>query len=81
LWRAAALNASFCSWRAISVPSFWRRSKAGDSPAADDFAGLRHLRDTLGERFKAGVLLYTGSQTLPFGNRLAAVPVSGLWRV
>ena len=54
--------------------------KAGASPDADDFAGLRHLRDTLGERFKAGVLLYTGSQTLPFGNRLAAVPVSGLWQ-
>lgn len=54
--------------------------KAGASPDADDFAGLRHLRDTLGERFKAGVLLYTGSQTIPFGDRIAAVPVSGLWQ-
>jgi predicted AAA+ superfamily ATPase len=53
--------------------------KAGASPDAADFAGLRYLRDTLGERFKAGVLLYTGSQTIPFGDRLAAVPVSGLW--
>jgi predicted AAA+ superfamily ATPase len=54
--------------------------KAGASPDDGDFAGLRYLRDTLGERFKAGVLLYTGSQTLPFGDRLAAVPVSGLWQ-
>ncbi len=54
--------------------------KAGASPDAADFAGLRYLRDTLGERFKAGVLLYTGFQTLPFGDRLSAVPVSGLWR-
>lgn len=54
--------------------------KAGASPDGDDFAGLRHLRDTLGERFKAGVLLYTGSQTIPFGDRIAAVPVSGLWQ-
>jgi len=53
--------------------------KAGASPDGADFAGLRHLRDKLGARFKAGVLLYTGSQTLPFGDRLAAVPVSGLW--
>jgi predicted AAA+ superfamily ATPase len=53
--------------------------KAGASPDAADFAGLRHLRDKLGARFKAGVLLYTGSQTLSFGDRLAAVPVSGLW--
>ncbi len=54
--------------------------KAGASPDAEDFAGLRYLRDTLGGRFKAGVLLYTGSQTIPFGDRLAAVPVSGLWQ-
>jgi hypothetical protein len=40
---------------------------------------LRYLRDKLGERFKAGALVYTGSRTLPFGDRLAAVPVSGLW--
>lgn len=53
--------------------------KASATPAAKDFAGLRHLRDTLGARFKAGVLLHTGADTLPFGERLAAVPVSGLW--
>jgi len=44
-----------------------------------DFAGLRYLRDKLGARFKAGVVLYLGSDTLPFGDRLAAVPLSGLW--
>ena len=35
--------------------------------------------DKLGDRFKAGVLLYTGPSTVPFGDRLAAVPLSGLW--
>ncbi len=44
-----------------------------------DFAGLRYLRDKLNSRFKGGVVLYTGSDTLPFGDRLAAVPLSGLW--
>lgn len=53
--------------------------KAAATATGRDFAGLRHLRDRLGARFKAGVLLYTGSETLPFGERLSAVPVSGLW--
>jgi hypothetical protein len=53
--------------------------KASATPAASDFASLRYLRDKLGPRFKAGVVLHTGADTLPFGDRLAAVPVSGLW--
>lgn len=53
--------------------------KTAASAAKNDFAGLRYLRDRLGERFKGGVLLYTGAETLPFGDRLAAVPLSGLW--
>lgn len=44
-----------------------------------DLRGLRHLRDKLGPRFKAGVVLYTGEQTVPFEDRLAAVPLGGLW--
>jgi predicted AAA+ superfamily ATPase len=44
-----------------------------------DFRGLAFLRDKLGPAFKAGALLYTGANTLPFGDRLAAVPMSGLW--
>lgn len=53
--------------------------KASATPHVSHFAGLRHLRDTLGDRFRAGVVLHTGADTLPFGDRLAAVPVSGLW--
>jgi|HubBroStandDraft_4_1064222.scaffolds.fasta_scaffold24831_3 predicted AAA+ superfamily ATPase len=53
--------------------------KTTASVAAKDFAGLRHLRDKLGNRFKAGVVLYTGKRTLSFGDRLAAVPLCGLW--
>ncbi len=54
--------------------------KASATPASGDFAGLRYLRDKLGARFNAGVVLHTGADTLPFGDRLAAVPISGLWR-
>jgi predicted AAA+ superfamily ATPase len=46
---------------------------------AKDFAGLRYLRDKLGTRFRAGVVLYSGRQTLNFGDRLTAVPLCGLW--
>jgi uncharacterized protein len=53
--------------------------KATATPSRQDFAGLRYLRDKLGTRFRAGVVLYTGSDTLPLGDRLAAVPLSGLW--
>jgi predicted AAA+ superfamily ATPase len=53
--------------------------KAAATASNADFAGLRYLRDKLGVRFKAGVVLHTGSETHPFGDRLAAVPLSGLW--
>lgn len=53
--------------------------KTAASVAAKDFAGLRHLRDKLGNQFKAGIVLYTGKRTLSFGDRLAAVPLCGLW--
>lgn len=54
-------------------------SKLSATVHASDFNALRHLRDRLGERFKTGVVTYTGPDTLPFGERLWAVPVSGLW--
>lgn len=53
--------------------------KSAASASSSDFRGLRHLRDKLGDRFKAGVVLYTGPSTVPFGDRLAAVPLPGLW--
>jgi predicted AAA+ superfamily ATPase len=53
--------------------------KATATVHARDFRGLTHLKDKLGARFKAGALLYTGANTVPFGERLAAVPLCGLW--
>lgn len=53
--------------------------KAAASLARGDARGLTYLRDRLGERFKAGALIYTGEATVPLGDRLAAVPLSGLW--
>jgi uncharacterized protein len=53
--------------------------KLGATPGKSDFSGLAHLRDKLGARFKAGVVINTGAETLPFGERLWAVPATGLW--
>jgi predicted AAA+ superfamily ATPase len=49
------------------------------TPSESDFSGLTHLRDAIGDRFKAGVVVNTGAETLPFGDRLWAMPVTGLW--
>ena len=53
--------------------------KTAASVSASDFRGLVHLRDKLGPRFRAGIVLYAGERTLPFGDRMAAVPISALW--
>lgn len=53
--------------------------KASRTVGASEFRGLAALRDKLGERFRLGVLLYSGSQPLPFGDRLWALPLSSLW--
>jgi uncharacterized protein len=54
--------------------------KASSTVAAGDFRGLRHLAERTGDDFIAGLVFYTGTQTLPFGPRLRAVPVSALWQ-
>lgn len=64
-------------------------SRAGDIAAVEvkasatvrprDYAAMAKLRDARGERFKTGVVVYTGAHTVPLGDRLWAMPVSGLW--
>jgi uncharacterized protein len=55
--------------------------KASSSVRAGDVAGLRLLADRLGDRFAGGVVLYTGEQPVPFGDRLLALPLAALWEV
>lgn len=44
-----------------------------------DFAGLKKLAELAGDRFHRGVVLYAGRESLAFGQRLEAAPVSSLW--
>jgi predicted AAA+ superfamily ATPase len=53
--------------------------KASSTVRPDDFRGLRHLGQRLGDDFLVGLVLYTGPETLSFGPRLRAMPISSLW--
>jgi len=54
--------------------------KSGHRVRADDFKGLRALRDVAGDRFRLGVMLYDGNHVAPFGDDFLALPMSVLWR-
>jgi len=49
--------------------------KLSASVASHDIKGLASLRDALGDHFVRGVILYTGQEVMPMGDRIFAVPV------
>jgi predicted AAA+ superfamily ATPase len=55
--------------------------KASATVRARDFRGLVHLRERMGPRLVTGAVIYAGEHTLPFGERLWALPLSALWSV
>lgn len=55
--------------------------KASASVGANDFKGLRDLAATVAGKFRRGVVLYTGSESVPFGENFHALPISALWRL
>jgi uncharacterized protein len=54
--------------------------KAGGTYRSEDLRGLRQLRDRLGERFHAGVLIYTGQLSARVDDRISVLPVDALWQ-
>jgi len=54
--------------------------KASATVRPGDFAGMKVLAQACGDRFAFGVVLYDGADVVPFGDRLAAAPLSCLWR-
>lgn len=55
--------------------------KASSTVRSEDFRGLRHLADRLGDDFIAGFVAYTGPETLAFGPKLRTIPISAIWEV
>lgn len=53
--------------------------KAASTVGRSDFRGLTHLADRLGKDLLAGIVLYTGQETLPFGPQFRAIPISAVW--
>ncbi len=53
--------------------------KGAATVGARDFRGLRALAEATGDRFRRGVVLYTGRTAVPFGSHLHALPVDSLW--
>ena len=45
-----------------------------------DFGGLRTLAEACQDQFAYGVVLDDGADFVPFGDRLAAAPLSSLWK-
>jgi len=54
-------------------------AKAAATVSEGDLKGLRKLNHLAPEHFVAGVVLYDGTDTLPLGPRLWAIPFSTLW--
>ncbi len=54
--------------------------KAAATTGPDQARHLASLRDNLGDRFTAGVVLYSGTLALPLSERIMALPLSTLWK-
>lgn len=54
--------------------------KASATVKSSDFGGLRTLAEACKERFAYGVVLYDSTDLVLFGDKLAAAPLSCLWR-
>ena len=54
--------------------------KASATIQGKDFNGLKRLSELAGDKFKRGIVLYTGEHFLGgFGNNFHAVPISAVW--
>lgn len=53
--------------------------KAAATVNPGDFRGLRKLSEASGHNFKLGLVLYDSENTVPFGNKMFAAPISCIW--
>ena len=53
--------------------------KASATLQSGDVRGLQALASAAGRRWTRGVVLYAGTEVVPFANNLHGVPVSHLW--
>lgn len=53
--------------------------KRAETVNMDDFKGIKVFQELAGKDFIGGVVLYSGKDVAPFGDKLWAVPFSVLW--
>ena len=53
--------------------------KVSTAPGRTDAQHLAWLRDALGHRFVAGIVLHAGRRTFALDDRIAALPIAALW--
>lgn len=55
--------------------------KATPSLRPEDANGLKFLRELAGDRFRKGVVLYPGKETVPLARDIWGLPIDALWRL
>jgi len=53
--------------------------KAAATLGSNDVRGLQTLADTVGKNWVRGVVLYTGTQVVPFSSNIHGIPINRLW--
>ncbi len=53
--------------------------KASATLSGNDVRGLQALAAAVGKKWVRGVVLYTGTEVIPFANNLHGVPITHLW--
>lgn len=53
--------------------------KSSATVSSSDFSGMKKLAEACGDKFVQGLVLYDHDQTVPFGERMMAAPLSSLW--
>ena len=54
--------------------------KANQRATGTDISGLQQLREALGPRFRAGIVLTTGQRTYTHSDRIHIMPIDRLWQ-
>jgi len=53
--------------------------KARSQVSPKDFQHLETLKQEIGEKFRRGFVFYSGTDIVPFGENMWAIPFSALW--
>jgi predicted AAA+ superfamily ATPase len=56
-------------------------SKSSSEVSMSDFTGMKELAALARDDFHRGIVLYTGQETVSFGEKFTAMPVSALWQI